>query len=235
MKLSTPYPNTFQIGKTIYPSGEGYSIVDEGDGHVTILHEDKVIVPRTHFNEWTDEQDLPFATVDDLIKEFCLDSRQSTNSIFLEVDTFYSAFVLNAIAKPSDPKNMNVLGSLIAPITYETIIPNDLLLKKFKLYIEDNTAFSNGSFGALPALLNGVVLRIAGVPAGLFKTNQDIVMAADEATSHPFLENVNRHMLAKRMFDQRFFIQAGQKIELVIQDDLTGLVNFNFRINGTKV
>lgn len=230
MKLSTPYPNTFQIDKTIYPSGEGYSVVDEGEGYIIIMHEDRVMVSRTHFSEWTNEQDLPFEDKDALIKEFCLESRASSNSIFLEVDTFYSAFVLNGANK-----NMNVVGTLLAPVIFETVIPNDMLLREFKLYLEDNSAFSNETFAAIPELANGVILKIAGVPAGLFKTNQDIVMAADEVTSHPFLENVNRHMLAKRVFDQRFFIEAGQKIEIVIQDNLSSVVRFNFRINGTKV
>lgn len=130
--------------------------------------------------------------------------------------------------------NMAVDGS-ITPVVYNAVFTTPAILTRFKLYLEDATAFSSNLFGAIPALTNGVFLQIDGEPAGLWKTNEDIALDADNSEELTYMAFVGRHLIAHKQFNPAIELPEGAEVSITIQDDLSGLNRLTFRIEGTRL
>jgi len=144
--------------------------------------------------------------------------------------------------------NMGVLGTLASPESFKVIPPADEVWHLAEMLIEmtHGTAGDNGLFGDLTALTNGVVLRkYDGTTSSyltftLWKTNSDIVLdmyniiyAARSGGGGSYGTN------AKASFKNTGAIVylngiAGDYLEILVQDDLTGLDSFRIKVQGHK-
>lgn len=146
-------------------------------------------------------------------------------------------------------QNLNVNGSVtpqvfsVQPVDAQK---GDIVSVSFS--IEDNANMDFETFGALPALTNGCVLRIKksdGYYRNIynFKTNQDLTVAS---YLHEFFENNGggvRGFTSRMIFggqDQhgvviRLDAALGEELQMVVQDDLTGLLKFTVLAQGSEV
>jgi len=144
-------------------------------------------------------------------------------------------------------KNMNVNGS-VRPVKYEVALGEtsdveiDIYEIRFKLF--DNSAMDESRFGGMTALTRGVVLRVERADGtiknyfnaksnGMFSlycdNNQYDTKAPSGQYSVEFKWKVSR--------DQGVAIRlsAGDKFVLIVQDDLTPLINFEAKVLGHEV
>lgn len=145
--------------------------------------------------------------------------------------------------------NMNVNGSLTSPITF-SIEPfntgNDLSLWQFtrSLINMTHTAESDDSkFGGILALTNGIVLRTVDGSTGSIrnivniKTNEDMkllmydLIYTDKAGGGKY-GTTGRWTFTKAEFIVELDGRNGDKVELLIQDNLTSLTSFKIRLQG---
>jgi len=144
--------------------------------------------------------------------------------------------------------SMNVSGTLASPESFKVVPPSDEVWHLAEMLIEmtHGTAGDNGLFGDLSALTNGVVLRkYDGATSSYFtfaiwKTNSDIVLdmynivyAARSGGGGSYGTN------AKASFKNTGAIVylngvAGDYLEILVQDDLTGLDSFRIKVQGHK-
>lgn len=142
--------------------------------------------------------------------------------------------------------NMAVSGSLASPEIFEIQAPitNIWQITRILFSIVDNITPDDGRFGGIVALTNGVSLR-ATTAAGRtvvfanWKTNGDMkldmfdVTYTDRAPSGQFGVNgrwtfTSAEVIAELDGDS----SPIQKLEMLIQDDLTGLIDFRMRAQG---
>lgn len=139
--------------------------------------------------------------------------------------------------------DMAVSGTLASPVVYR-VTPASyerFQLTRILMTMLDSTSMDDGKFGGLTALTNGVVLRInnGGTDRTIthWQSNGDMkddmfdVAYADKAPAGQF------GLSARMTFTKAEFIAdldgaASDYIEILIQDDLTGLDNFNIKIQG---
>lgn len=141
---------------------------------------------------------------------------------------------------------MNVLGTLVAPQSFKVMPPAGDIWHLTRILIEmtHSTAGDNGLFGNLPALTNGVVLRrydgLTGTYATftVWKTNSDIVTDMYDVTYSARSGGGGSYGTnARGSFDRAKAIvyldgDAGDYLELLVQDDLTGLASFRIKAQG---
>lgn len=143
--------------------------------------------------------------------------------------------------------NMNVLGTLAAPVSYKFIPANGQIwhIVRFLFSMTHGTAGDLGLFGNLPKLTNGAVLRGYDGATGTFRTFMNVKSNAD---------------LKNNMYDVEFDARsggggtygtsgrgsikigtgavpvlnssAGDYFEILIQDDLTALASFRTKVQG---
>ena len=139
-------------------------------------------------------------------------------------------------------------GSLV-PIIYDIYLPSGTIyldITRFIFCIVCSTEPDDSKFGDLAALTNGCVLRHNSVTYGIrnvwnFKTNGDMaalsydVVYSDKAGGGSFgvramlsLSGAHNHGVTIRM-------EPGDKMEIVIQDDLTDLQHFEVVVQGHVV
>jgi hypothetical protein len=142
--------------------------------------------------------------------------------------------------------NMAVSGTLVSPVIFEIDPPegNVWQFTRILLSITDQTAMDDAKFGGITALTNGVALR-ATTEAGRvvvfanWKSNQDMKMDmydVDYSTKAPsgFFGLNGRWTFTKAEVVAELDGDASpvQKLEVLIQDDLTGLDTFKMRGQG---
>lgn len=128
--------------------------------------------------------------------------------------------------------NMNVNGS-VTPVEFVYSSPQDLILTRLEVFIGKDAIFTTDNFADLPELVNGCLFTLAGVPRALWKTNRDVALSGQIASTD-FLSNQNRNLLVYT--DLRgLFLPRNEEIKLLIQDDLSTLQFFYFTVNGYKV
>jgi hypothetical protein len=140
--------------------------------------------------------------------------------------------------------NMNVIGSLTSPQVFYIAPPVGAIwqLTRLLISITDATVMDDGTFGGVPALTNGVVIRIFTngeyASAAIWKTNGDIasdmydtvyVAKPPSGTGYGFrarwtLEAM--HAVVELNGDN------GDILEVVVQDDISGLINFKMKAQG---
>jgi hypothetical protein len=149
-------------------------------------------------------------------------------------------------------KGMNVLGSIASPeiFSVEPLVNQSGDMTRIICEIRDNTGMDFETFGGLTALTNGVVIRVNngdGTFRNLynFKSNGDIIL---QSFDHDFATNIGggtrgftaritwagqtKHGVAIRLDGA---VGTGEKLEIVIQDDLTGLTRMHWVAQGSEL
>ena len=172
----------------------------------------------------------------------------SVSTLALTMDTpvdreFLSASSVVVVAS----KHMNVLGSAESPVIFQIgPVGSEIVVDITRVMgsIADGTAMDDGKFGGISALTNGIVFRLNnGVISNHWnaKTNGDIGLICFDTTytdKAPSGENgfrfrntyagPSKHGVALRL-------GVGETLEVVIQDDLTDLTDFQMMAQGHVV
>lgn len=146
-------------------------------------------------------------------------------------------------------KNMNVNGSgtteifQIGPVGGATGVEIDIT--RIAGYIQDGSAMDDSLFGALGALANGIVLRKNnGVMQNIWnaKTNGELAEICtidfnytDRAPSGSFGARFRNTFAGQTKHGVTIRLEAGDILELLIQDNLTGLEAFTVTAQGHVV
>lgn len=139
---------------------------------------------------------------------------------------------------------MNVLGTLASPISYKLEPPatdERWQLTRMMITMLDGSAMDDGKFGGLDELANGVVIRQStdGVIRTLsyWQSNSDMkddmfdVIYSDKAPAGQF------GLSARWTFTRAEFVvdldgSTGDFLEVLVQDDLQGLLDFRIKVQG---
>ena len=179
-----------------------------------------------------------------------VDVDAETDSILFD-SPFDFAWTTSAVVQPGD-HDMNQNGAVTPIIAY--IGPEFLQdgeswdIVRVMISITDNDAMDDGTFGGETALTNGIVMRVLtdGVYHTLFnaKTNSDLASRAYDLTYASKPPSGTGHGLRwRRTFGGpsktgvtiRLNSVTNDRLEIVIQDDLTGLATFRAVVQGHVV
>jgi hypothetical protein len=140
--------------------------------------------------------------------------------------------------------NLNVAGSLAAPQIFYIAPPPGAIWQLTRLIISmtDDTVMDDGTFGGVPALTNGVVIRVINngvyANAAIWKTNGDIasdmydtnyVAKPPSGTGYGFRA---RWTLAAMQAVVELDGDTGDRLEILVQDDLSGLISLKIKAQG---
>lgn len=139
--------------------------------------------------------------------------------------------------------NMNKVGSLASPISYkiQPIGIERIRLARLLITMLDPSPMDDGKFGGITALPNGIAIRVKS--NGLLRTlthwqsNTDLknemydVLYSDKAPAGKFGLS-GRWTFTKGKFDIDLDGSSGDYFEVLIQDDLSGLDNFEIKAQG---
>lgn len=164
------------------------------------------------------------------------------NVITLDTPLNYSYTTAAAGNRASD--NMNVDGS-VAPVIF-SIAPTDgsWHIVSMLISITDNAAMDDGTFGGIPALTKGCVVRKKdGVYANILnaKTNGDfqlycdLVTYSEKAPAGSFGVNISDSFYDGHGIVIQLASATGDEFECVIQDNLTGLTSMRIAVAGHVV
>lgn len=158
------------------------------------------------------------------------------------------AFTTNGGCSLND-KNMNVLGSIDNPVVF-SVSPRGLNvswdINWILFHIHDNSPMDGSTFGGIPKLTNGVVLRsVDGITKniGNYKYNSDFwhingeVIYDDKAPAGEYgLASIKRfNGQAYNGVVVRLDNTTGATIEVLIQNDLRALGAFHITVHGQVV
>lgn len=172
----------------------------------------------------------------------------AVNVNVITVDTpLDHAFTTSAIGERTT-KELNVDGSVtpvIARITPAFLTPElDFDITAVSIFIEDTAAAIDTSlFGALPALTNGVVFRkVDGTTKNIYniKTNGDIIHTSQIWSFVDKAPAGSVGLVAMKQFNGqgnsgvvvRLNSVLQDQLNIIINDDLTGLDKFNIKVLG---
>lgn len=130
-------------------------------------------------------------------------------------------------------------ASLGSPITFRATPPTGKAwwIGNIVGYLEGQTGFSSELFGNLPALTNGIIVKVNGVQIALWKTNLDIALMIQILDTPTVLAKSDRAMLGTWNLENAFgkpILINSNGIEFIIQDDLTSLVDFHVFVQGLE-
>ncbi len=181
--------------------------------------------------------------------EFYFGDVISVNVLDITLDTPLDRAYGSGATAIASTNHMNVLGSLASPEVFQigpigVAVDVDIDITRIMGIITDAGAMDDGKFGSLNALTNGIVLRQNnGVMSNIWnvKTNGDLALISFDASytdKAPAGENgfrfrstyagQNKHGVAIRL-------EAGDTLELLVQDDLTTLTDFQMMAQGHVV
>lgn len=141
-------------------------------------------------------------------------------------------------------RRLNVNGSAGSPIIFQvgprasTVVMD--IVRIMGLFT-DATAMDDGKFGGLDALINGVFLRLNnGVMSNYWnvKSNGDLsllsfdTMYTDKAPAGQFGYRFRNSYAGQDKHGVIIRLGLGETLELVVQDDLTGLLDFRMMAQG---
>lgn len=168
----------------------------------------------------------------------------ATNTITIDrpIDNVYpSATTLGRIVT----SEMAVVGSLAAPQIYTFRAGVDAVdVTRLILTMLDGTAMDDGLFGGIPALTNGLILRIFnGLHKTIFnfKTNLDIKQFCYDLTYSSKAPAGQFGLAARISFGGQdkhgvvLRVSGTDVIQWIVQDDLTGLISLVNSAEGHKV
>lgn len=158
-----------------------------------------------------------------------------------------SAFASGSSAFPAN-RNMNVNGSVttqifqIGPVGQGTGIAVDIT--RIMGYIQDGTAMDDSLFGGIAELTNGIVLRVNNSVIQNYwncKTNGQLRLLcfdanyADRSPAGSYGFNFRNTYAGQGKHGVTIRLEPGDKLELLVQDDLTGLEAFHMMAQGHYV
>lgn len=139
---------------------------------------------------------------------------------------------------------MNVVGSRVAPIVFQIGSAQSawtIDITRIMGHIVDDTAMDDAKFGGITALTNGIVLRRNdGVITNYWNAKDNgkirlICFDANYASKAPagfFGFNFRNTYGGQSKHGVTIRLEAGETLELLVQDDLTGLTSFNMMAQG---
>jgi hypothetical protein len=144
--------------------------------------------------------------------------------------------------------NMNVDGSAF-PESFQIglVSGTDELtfdITRLMGYIQDGTAMDDSKFGGIPALTNGILLRIVGLTTTTIwnlKSNADIsllcydISYTDKAPAGSYGLKFRNSFAGREKHGVTIRLSPGEYLEILIQDDLTDLEKFNIMAQGHVV
>ena len=145
-------------------------------------------------------------------------------------------------------RNMNVDGSSttqifqIGPVGVGTDVEIDIT--RLLGYLQDNVSMDDAKFGGIAGLTNGIVLRHNNTVINNIwnvKTNGEFSLLCfdfaytDKAPSGSFGARFRNTYAGQNKHGVTIRLAAGEILELLIQDDLTGLEVFNMMAQGHVV
>jgi hypothetical protein len=163
----------------------------------------------------------------------------------ITVDTPVDIPLASGSAIAATTINMNVDGSVtpqvfqigpVAPASTSTVN-----ITRIMGHLLDSSAMDDGKFGGIDALVNGCVLRKTdGIITNLWnvKTNADLALIcydfsySDKAPGGQFGANFRNTYASKSGHGVILELLAGEYLEVLIQDDLTGLDDFKMMAQG---
>lgn len=178
----------------------------------------------------------------------CVVTNVATNVITVGSPLDFDVPVVGSILRRGTDNMASASASQASPLIYSVAPPAGVKwhLTRFSLHIMDGTAMDDATFGGIAALTNGCVLRIIdGYTKNILtlRTNHDIFLHGDE-TSYSAKAPSGKYGLfsIKRLGGQEntgvvalLDGTAGDRIEFLIQDDLTNLDEMHVIAMGHKV
>lgn len=155
-------------------------------------------------------------------------------------------FIAKFLVQDGDTNtDLSVDGSS-TPVNFDYLIPDDesFLLSRLLFRLED-TAIAMTKFGGIAALTNGITIKILGTDldntkfdafnGATIKKNDDFALIAGEsillgAGTDAFMV---RYTLLKSGALMR--IDGGERVRIVVADNLTGITEFHVTVQGFKV
>lgn len=167
----------------------------------------------------------------------------ATNVITLDSPIDF-AFTTAAIGQRCNI-NMNVNGSVTPRIFFISPVnlTVDVDITAVTFHIDDNAAMDTTTFWGIPKLANGVVLRRKdGVLKNIFnvKSNGDFAHHCDAPEFYSKIGGGEYSIVAKKRFSGqhnngvalRLLSASADELQVIIQDDLTGLAEFHAIMQG---
>lgn len=167
------------------------------------------------------------------------------------IDTPLSDIISPTSVIHEESHNMNVNGS-VTPAIFSVDMSNRLSSLAFDItqilvHLLDGSAMDDGLFGGIPSLTKGVVIRrVEGDKIHNIcniKNNGDFINTFNSgdyrskapAGSYAFSSTITMQTLFGTGVVSRLHAVTNDRIEILIQDDLTGLTHFNARVAGHVV
>ena len=146
---------------------------------------------------------------------------------------------------PHGLTDMAVDGSS-TPQVFHVTLPSGIAVHVTRIivHIEDNAAMDDGKFGALTALTNGVVVRVYRTATGKYETIMNAktngewaqrvydVSYADNAPAGTYGLRVRRSFGGEDKAGTVILLEPGDAFQVIVQDDLTGLLSFGLAVQG---
>lgn len=142
-------------------------------------------------------------------------------------------------------EDMNVDGSIV-PVNFDFVVPANTWIDLYGLnFVIENAMITPQSFGGLPPLPNGIAIQL--LAADLDAVLQDVTVEGvlNSISDFGFLNGMSISILrASPPADvfigswnledtgAAFRLLSGQKVRVVVQDDLTGLSSFSVMVQG---
>lgn len=138
-------------------------------------------------------------------------------------------------------RNMAVDGS-VTPVSFKAVPPEG---KKWRInrvlvYMEGANPFSAEKFGDLPSLANGTTNNLNGVKVTSWKTNRDFALEMYDLNTIKSLGKDDRSFSGRWSFDKAFgkpvlIDSSSTGVELIVNDNLSGLTSFYVKAQGQEV
>ena len=165
----------------------------------------------------------------------------------ITVDTPFDCSFTTECAATRGPYNLNLDGSstmIEAHIDPPDGVEYDIV--RIIIYIQDGTAMDDALFGGLTELTNGIVLRtVNGITKNIFnvKSNGELALRAYDTIYTTKAPAGSYGLRCRRTFGGqdkngvtiRLNGSSGDRLQLLIQDDLTGLEAFKVVAQGHVV
>lgn len=143
---------------------------------------------------------------------------------------------------------MNVLGTLASPVIFKVgppALPVEYHVVRILVTMTDNTAGDMGTFGGMAALTNGIVFRVRRggqfITLGVWRRNEDLTSSLfnvnfDSRAGGGGTYGVSASLdLAALRAVIALDGVAGDRLEILVQDNLTGLLSLKVIAQGHKV
>ena len=137
-------------------------------------------------------------------------------------------------------ENQNVDGSSTAKTFKSSVVPEGkvFVCSRAMIYMEDSTAFTSIKFGGEPELTVGWQMAINGTVAFSAKNNKGLVIHMFDAHGSEIFGKLTQTMVGRFSFSKftdgadGVTIRAGQTIDTIVNDNLTGLDYLHVMVQG---